>query len=118
MADHITEISDSTVCHQSERSVQLKLLAIAKVMVIGMAVASIPAVGSILIAHKREEDRRVLSREYLEQSINLANKHRLSDALILATMASNISPQSRRCRANVLLLRHESIRSTASKSPN
>jgi hypothetical protein len=118
MVDHITQISDCALCHQSERSIQLKLRAIAKVLFIGMAVASIPGVGSMLVAHKREEDRNTLSHEYLVQSINLANKQRHSDALILANMATKISPRSRACRANLLRLRHESIRSTASKSPN
>lgn len=118
MVDHITQISDCALCHQSERSIQLKLRAIAKVLFIGMAVASIPGLGSILIAHKREEDRYMLSHEYLVQSINLANKHRLSDALILASMATKISPRSRACRANLLRLRRQAGWSMTSKSLN
>ncbi len=116
MVSHITAISDSTICKESGRSRDQHLIAIAKVMFVFLLVSSVPGVYSIVSVRTREARKSLVSREYLTQSRGLADKRQYADALVLAKLASEISPRSKKCREHLKRLETE-VRSLMTAKP-
>ncbi len=116
MVNHITAISDSILCKDSVRSRGQHLTAIAKVMFTFLLVSSVPGVYSIVSVRTREAKKSLVAREYLTQSRGLADKRQYADALILAKLASGISPRSKKCREHLKRLETE-VRSFRTARP-